>query len=223
MVPQSNQQALTSEQKQALVRALSEPRFGTYLTAAGHDWDKAWRLYLWNAQLGDAFHLPIQAVEVGIRNCIDNVLVTKFGSEWGTSEVFLSIVDGEQRTDLDVVKRRIRNRDLPLVNGQIVAGLSFGFWTGLLQRRYYPPIWSSSLRIGFPHLPQGRGIKSLSKRCGEILMLRNRISHHEPIIRRDISLDYANIMEMISWICPTTHDLVRPHCRVPSVMREKPK
>ena len=39
------------------------------------------------------------------------------------------------------------------ITAQIVAGLSFGFWVGLLQPKYNPDLWSSHLRVAFPHLP----------------------------------------------------------------------
>lgn len=211
MIQETNQQGLTAVQKEAVVRALSQPRLSTYLNAAGHDWDKAWQLYIWNARIGEAFHLLIQTVEVGIRNCTDQLLVSKYGPQWGTHDQFIEILDPEQCKDLELVKKRIKNRQLPLVNGQIVAGLSFGFWVGLLHKRYNVEIWSGdNLRIAFSNLPDGKTRKVVFKRCAEVLLLRNRISHHEPIINRDISLDYSNAVELIRWICPVTCDLVRP-------------
>jgi hypothetical protein len=59
------------EETEALLRAISQDRFTTYLKAAGHDPERALALYLWNAQIGEAFHLPIQAVEVALRNSIN--------------------------------------------------------------------------------------------------------------------------------------------------------
>ena len=65
-----------------LSRMISAERFSTYLTAAGHDESRALLLYLWNARMGEAFHLPIQAVEVGLRNCVDHALRSEFGAIW---------------------------------------------------------------------------------------------------------------------------------------------
>jgi hypothetical protein len=107
-------------------------------------------------------------------------------------------------------------------NGQVVAGLSFGFWVGMLQRRYNPPIWSKHLRHSFPFLPPKIGRDDILDKARKVATLRNRISHHEPLISRDISGDYANVMEFLGWLCPTKIKWIRTHCRLPEVLRQKP-
>jgi hypothetical protein len=70
------------------------------VNAAGHDRDRAVRLYLWNAQLGEAFHIPIQAVEVGLRNSINLGLTTTFGQDWWQDTALEAILDDERKGDL---------------------------------------------------------------------------------------------------------------------------
>lgn len=219
---QSNQQIPKSTQLELTANVLSEPRFNTYLKAAGHDWNRAWQLYLWNAKLGEAFHLPIQTVEVSLRNRLCSVFTERYGPEWGTSTTFEKMLDDKLQRDLNTARIRIEKKKKPLVNGQIVAGLSFGFWVGMLHSRYYPQIWSSDLGKAFKYLPENTEHKLVSKRFSEIARLRNRISHHEPIINRNISGDYAQILRAIDWMCPHSGKLIRPHCRIPVVMRQKP-
>jgi hypothetical protein len=149
-------------------------------------------------------------------------LVQEFGVEWWVDLNFLSLVDHDRRADLDIVLRRIRNRGLPEINGQVVAGLSFGFWVGILQPRYNVNLWSKHLRVAFPNLPQNRSRKSLAKAASDIAFLRNRISHHEPLLRRSHSNDYKLVIETLEWLCPSKHGWLRPHCRVPELMRQKP-
>jgi hypothetical protein len=180
------------------------------------------KLHIWNAQVGEAFHMPIQTVEVGLRNCVNIALTQKFGAEWWQNSTFTAITDGERVADLEQVTRRIRNRNLRLTTDQIVAGLSFGYWVAMLQPRYNPQIWSSQLRTAFPNLPPGRSRKSIAESAAQVATLRNRISHHEPLISRDLSVDFSNIMNLLSWICPVTEAWIRPHCRIPSIMRLKP-
>ena len=69
-----------------MVSTISRERFSTYLTGAGHDESRALALYLWNAQVGAAFHIPLQAVEVALRNSVNHALVAKFGAEWWKSD-----------------------------------------------------------------------------------------------------------------------------------------
>jgi len=149
-----------------VIQTLSPERFGTYLTASGHNYDRAQKLYIWNAHMGEAFHTPIQAVEVALRNNINKALIAKYGSDWWKEPSFLQVIDRERTIDLEMVKRRIKKRGLSLVTGQIVAGLSFGFWVGMLQRRYNPDIWGAHLRTSFPNLPRTENRDSLSRCCG---------------------------------------------------------
>lgn len=207
----------------AIIATLSPARFSTYLTAMNHDPDGALQLYLWNAKIGETFHMPIQATEIALRNRINHTLVAKFGSDWWSEPKFLALLDRERLSDIDTVKRRIINRKLSLVTDQIVAGLSFGFWTGMLQPKFNPQIWSSHLRATFPHLPTSESRDSLAKRAGKAAFLRNRIWHHEPVFKSDLSLAFSEIMSLVQWLCPETHAWIRPHCRVPELLRQKPK
>jgi hypothetical protein len=222
LMTHSVQQVLTSEQIGQIGVTISSARLATYLVAAGHDMVRAFDLYLWNAQLGEAFHTPIQAVEVGLRNRINVALSNLYTPNWWECANFQRILDAERNSDLVTVFKRIRNKKLELCTDQVVAGLSLGFWVGLLDGSYNAPIWSRQLRIAFPSLPTGRGRKSLFNQAGKIATLRNRISHHEPLIRRNISQDFSDVMTMLEWICPAKTDWVRPKCRVPAVLRLKP-
>lgn len=205
-----------------VIQTLSVDRFDTYLKASGHDVERAIRLYIWNAQVGASFHIPIQAVEVALRNTINNALVSKFGADWWRNVAFTKLFDRERRTDMEMVIRRIQRKGLPLITAQIVAGLSFGFWVGLLQPKYNPELWSSHLRVAFPHLPAAETRVTLFKYAGDVATLRNRISHHEPIFKRDLLLDFGELMKLMAWICPDTGGWIRPHCQVPALMRAKP-
>lgn len=215
-------QDLTPDDLATLRLTISAGRISTYLIAAGHDETRAFKLYLWNAHLGEAFHTPIQAVEVGLRNRVNLALSNIYTPNWWECRSLTAILDDERRADLSQVFKRIRNRRLDLWTGQVVAGLSFGFWVGLLDGRYNAPIWSKQLRVTFPNLPVGRSRGSLFKEAGKVATLRNRISHHEPLIGRDISSDFATLMQLLSWICPVKSGWIKPYCRVPAVLRLRP-
>jgi len=216
------QPSLSPDQVAAIRVTISQSRFATYLIASGHNEIRALRLYLWNAQLGEAFHTPIQAVEVGLRNSVNNALAKEFTHNWWECADLFQLLDEERKGDLSTVFRRIRNRGLELCTDQVVAGLSLGFWVGMLDGRYNPAIWSRHLRVSFPHLPIGRARQSLSVEASKVARLRNRISHHEPLIARNISEDFATVMRLLEWICPSKTAWVRPYCRVPLVLRQKP-
>lgn len=216
---ESNQEILIG----SLHPTVSAERFGKYVRASNFDDELAMKLYLWNAQVGEAFHIPIQAAEVALRNKINAALVAQFGADWWDERAFLEIAQPFQVSDIQVATNRILNRQNPLCTGQIVASLSFGFWSGMMDGEYNIPIWSRHLRGSFPHLPARRERKHVAARAKKINKLRNRISHHEPIFQMNISQEHADILEFIGWICPQKLEWIRPSCRMPSVLRMKPK
>jgi hypothetical protein len=73
-MPDPVQQPLNKAEIAAILVAISPDRFLTYLKASGHDVNRALRLYLWNARIGEGFHIPIQAVEVALRNSVNTAL-----------------------------------------------------------------------------------------------------------------------------------------------------
>lgn len=203
-----------------VIRTLSQRRFETYLLEAGHDEKRAMALYEWNARIGASFHIPIQAAEVALRNRINLTLVAEFGQNWWSDAKFLEIIEHDR--DISTVKSRIEHMRLRLETDQIVAGLSFGFWVGMLKPKYNPPIWGRHLRTAFPSLPKEIGRDELFKLSGAVAKFRNRISHHEPLIKDDISQQHSNVVRLIAWICPDTARWVRPLCEAPKIIRQKP-
>jgi hypothetical protein len=201
---------------------LSSDRLATYLRAAGHDKERALRLYVWNAHIGEAFHLPIQGVEVGLRNCINRALCAGYGANWWDHQGFLSTGDHERTDDIRTAKRRIANKGHPLTTAQIVATLSFGFWVGMLQPRYNPLIWTKYIRDSFPHLPDDKYRSDLADSVKRVADLRNRIWHHEPIFRMSLTEEFRAVMEILRWICPIKEAWIRPNCRVLGLVRQKP-
>lgn len=222
-MPLEGQQALNARAPiHALSEIISPLRLGTYLAAAGHDPERALQIYLWNAKIGEAFHLPIQSVEVGFRNRVSDGLGNLFGPEWWQDQGFLGIAGDQRCADIEVVKRRLLSKDKAVVTGQVIAGLSFGFWVAMLHRRYHPGMWSRQLRTAFPYLPGTISHRVLHSEIGEIADLRNRIWHHEPIFYRNITADYSRCMRVLNWLCPSKAAWIKPHCRVMQIARERP-
>lgn len=205
-----------------LAEIISPLRLGTYLNAAGHDADKALRLYLWNARIGEAFHIPIQSVEVGLRNRVSDGLSAAFGPDWWQDAGYLALADAKRQADLSQAIQRLNRKGKALSTGQLIASLSFGFWIGMLHKRYNPTIWSKHLATAFPSLPAGVNRIRLHSEASEIAELRNRIWHHEPIFYRNLMGDYSRCMAVLNWLCPTKASWVKPYCRVPTVIRERP-
>ncbi|HGS6381287.1 TPA: Abi family protein [Klebsiella variicola subsp. variicola] len=143
-----------------------------------------------------------------------------------------------------VVARKVREeilveqaRDTIVAEGKnitparVIAGLSFGFWTTLLSRKYDDNdskalLWPNLENAVFPHLPDGYVMSDVRQAFERIRLLRNRLSHHEaiwkfhyddpatgkpdynnPVYGAQASCNllrkhYDDILEMIGWMSP---------------------
>ncbi|MEZ5839418.1 MAG: hypothetical protein R3D02_02945 [Hyphomicrobiales bacterium] len=207
---------------ESVVDTLSRRRFETYLRVGGHDVGRALALYAWNAELGAAFHVLLQAVEVAVRNRIATALAAVWGDEWWRHPQFVAVVDRDRTRDLDLVCVRLRRQNKQEETDQVIASLSFGFWVGMLDGRYNQHVWSRHLRSAFPGLPAEINRRKLHSTVQQVAWLRNRIFHHEPLLKIDAMQRYGDMMHLLRWICAGTADWIVPQCSVPAVVRRKP-
>jgi hypothetical protein len=185
-------------------------------------------LYIWNARLSEAFYFPLQCAEVVLRNSIHEVLTDLYDPDWPTHPEFALLVknDDPDKDDLtkniEKVQKRIQRAGYPVVTSRIVSGLSFDFWATLLYRRYDRLIWQTRLHRTFPNLPGGMTRRDVEGLVNDVKAFRNRIAHHEPILRANHSMVHTNILRLIRFRCPETAAWVNYHSRVQSTLRERP-
>ena len=135
-------------QVDAIRASLSEPRFGAYLSKGGNDTGYALALYLYNARLAKAFLYPLHVVEVTLRNAIDGLLVSRYGQTWPHEAALRDgLLTDAGRATLD---KAIGRAGAGASRGQIVAELTFDFWSHLLRPEYHA-LWRTALNIVFPH------------------------------------------------------------------------
>jgi hypothetical protein len=207
---------------QGLEKALSLPRLGPYLRAAGHDKQRALNLYKWNVMVGQSFYYPLQIFEVSLRNNVSDVLVAQFGKKWWRESGAKKFLSPRGQEELRKVRKRLTQKGISIASDDAVAALSFGFWTSLMAPKYKPILWSKHLQAVFPGKPPQIDQKAVYSQIDKALQLRNRIFHHEPLIKKNLSGDYSNIMNLLKWMCPDTQAWVKQCCSVPMVLRQKP-
>lgn len=102
----------------------------------------------------------------------------------------------------------------PVPVGRVVAGLSLGFWTGLIAARYEQSLWKPCLKYAFPNNTLPR--KAVYTLLSDIKSIRNRVARHDrilgshgnlyaglhPIHRTELTLRPKKILGCIDWICP---------------------
>jgi hypothetical protein len=181
-----------------------------YVKSRGDHW-VAFHLYVRNTELSASLYGVVQALEVGLRNLVHTKMTENLGTgEWWDR---LPLHDGELE-DIRKSKENLSFRISGMRPGQIVAELSFGFWVKMFANAYEKQLWVPHLRHRFPAKISR---KMLHDRLTSIKDLRNRIAHHETLIKRMVERDYAELMETIGWISPTLQRWVEHHNDFPDV------
>ncbi|GAA0217381.1 hypothetical protein QOZ96_002646 [Brevundimonas nasdae] len=207
----------------ALRAALSETRFDTYLTAAGYHVDHAVGLYLYNARLAKALLYPLHMVEVVLRNGIDALLVEKYGADWPREMAFRALLPAVGVQAIDTAITRIEDdKKARASREQIVAALTFDFWSNLFRPDYDRPLWQVHLRRVLPHLAPGLTRADVQILVREINRLRNRVAHHEPVLGLDLNALHKSILDMIAARDPEAADWTRHHSTLGLALRSRP-
>lgn len=214
---------LTPQLRTAFQRSISPSRWNTYLISAGHDEDRALKLYLWNASVGQSFHFPLQTVEIALRNVVSSALCNVFGPDWPQDAGCRAHIGRKSQEEIDKAKRRFfkKYRNNQPTTDQIVASLMLGFWANLTNPKY-SLLWPNEFGGAFPNVPNQFSASDVSAQAEGIQIFRNRIFHHEPLLRRNLSGDYGDIARLLKWICPETERWMKANSCVPSVIRARP-
>lgn len=208
----------------ALEASLSPERMATYIAAAAGDREQAMRLYTWNTAISAAFYGPLQGLEVAVRNAMHRELSAVYGPDWYDNPL-CGLDDGASQRVANA-KADLRRQGYPVDSPHVVAALAFGFWVSLLGRgghiapttraTYEMSLWRPALHRAFPHVRKPR--PDVHRPLDYLRTFRNRIAHHEPIFGRHLTADYASILEVTGWICPSMRSWIDHHSRVPDML-----
>jgi hypothetical protein len=198
-----------------LEHALSLERFSRYLSWAGCDRVGAIELYTLNTKLSESLYIPLQALEVALRNRIHAVMTEAKHEGWFHDSGALL---GEwQPAQLAKAIEDLAQQKKTPTSGRIVAALTFSFWTAMLGKDY-EDLWQTTLHH-IASQPTGKGLrrKDFSRPLAMIRTLRNRVAHHEPIIMWDLPKYHEKIVELTGWLSPPAAHWCKCHCRFPQL------
>lgn len=196
---------------------LSAPRFKPYLDACNGDIGEALNLYQWNIRISQVLSADISHFEVALRNAYNRVLSMTWEGEahWlidDDSPVRRPIIrrSGSKRLlDVNVVNRKVilhaqkRAHD-SCDSNQIIANLTFGFWTHLTDRSRERDLWIPYLHKAWPN---GTDRAKLHRSISAINTVRNRVAHNERLFNPaceaclPTAVDAA-IVNLLSDLCP---------------------
>jgi hypothetical protein len=187
----------------ALRSALSEPRLEAYRLHTDERPATVLGRYRWNIALSKSFYPVLGLLEVALRNNLHRVIARHHGSDaW--YDLIPTVLASHEREAVLKAKAKLQERQKLAEPNRVVAELSFGFWTSLLGTDYEQKLWPRLLSSAFPHMPRKQRTRSkVAHRFHQIRVLRNRISHHEPIYRMTnlAQLD-GEIEEALGWLSP---------------------
>jgi hypothetical protein len=158
------------------------------------------------------------------------VLCAAYGSMW-FDHVKLEDIQTDQ---IGKAHYEVGRNGRTVTPGAMVAELNLGFWTSLISTRYEKTLWVPHLYKAFPYavidkrdakgtvssVPISRA--TIFDQLERIRSLRNRIAHHEPILKFDLSKLYSETLEALKWVCPITAEWVRSTNCFPQRLHEKP-
>ncbi len=209
----------------AVAELITPVRLSSYLVASGGDLGRALALYDWNARAAAAVLASSAMVEVIVRNSLDRSLQRwadrrRGGIDW------LDAASLDAQGEADVAKARERatrrGRDLEL-HGKVVAELSFGFWRYLVASRYLTALWIPGAHAAFPYGAADLRLRrsEVERRLHNLMIVRNRAAHHEPIHRRDLARDFADAVALVGWVHPEGAVWLRARSELVQVAAER--
>jgi hypothetical protein len=210
---------------------LMPARLAPYLKACGGDYAKARRLYVWNIEVSAAFWGPISGVEIAFRNVLHRALVQHVGRAdwWNDGSVNAADVKSAHKEEEQLSRQRARIRSAPpLTADDVVAALSFGFWSSILtgpskvfeQGKY----WHLCLHQAFPkwaYKPGAVERQKFVRRVERLRKFRNRVAHHEPVHHRNLAEDHDFLVEMARFMHPDLAEFINGHSRVAGVLARR--
>ncbi len=212
----------------ALETSLSAERMATYLAKANGDREKAVRLHTWNTAVSAAFYGPLQGLEVALRNAIHRELTARYRADWYDDPA--TKLDAGTLGRVSAARVDLRRDGYSDDPPHMVAALSFGFWVALLgsggrlpaggKANYEMTLWRAAVFRAFPHTKTSR--KAVHRPLDYLRTFRNRIAHHEPILDRHLTADYASLLQITGWISPETQAWISHHSRVPALLAQSP-
>lgn len=198
---------------------ISQERLTKYLKASGYNTERALALYGWNIQVSEAFFPVLSASEVCLRNIVSARLLLLYGPTWWDEPAFLTQIRKGTRI-VKTARDKLRSKGA-VTSGGMTAELNFGFWVNMLLARHEAIFWTD-LYKSFADLPAAVTYQALYARCDVVREFRNRVFHHEPILHRNITKEYSQIMELITWLSPDKAKWIKQYSRVMAVARQKP-
>lgn len=215
---------MTDEQIKKIIQTLSIPRVSAYINLGLKPESKELiDAYFALQEMSSHFFVPIQMLEVCLRNAISHALCSRFkfsdnGKHWHD----LLPISAEGREILKAAKKKSQTnagrKGKNYTEDDLVSNMTFGFWVHMLEPIHADPknnqhhFWQFEIDNVFPGR-NGKSIKSIFPELKRVNIYRNRLYHHEPVWKgkktqslnlaiQSLEREYNKIFDVLGWLSP---------------------
>ena len=147
--------------------------------------------YKQNILKAKKMYIPLSIVEVSLKNSINDFYTDKVGIDWIFNNTFLPI---DLQKKVTIASKTLSQKKKSITKDNVVAELSFGFWTMLLKKYFQEYLRYRDLKIIFPNI-QNTAERKINRhylftKLNHIRTYRNKVFHYDKIIGK---VKYKNI------------------------------
>ena len=180
---------------------LSKERLRPYLNISNNDKEKAIELYDLYMAINESFYISLQNIELAIRNSFCNEISKKYGNNWLLDKQYLLKGQSTKKRLLLEQIETIYQKYKKINNcNDIISNLSFNFWIVFLDDDFEITFWRPCLRKVFDNFGNRVLRSDIKNELKFIKNIRNRIFHHENLLKYNLMDSYNKIINFIKLI-----------------------
>jgi hypothetical protein len=150
--------------------------------------------YFLNQEISFKLWMVISGIELTMRNVASHYLILEFGEQLFSNESWRLGAAAHSRVEKVVARSKSAN----LSTDALITQLPLSFWTLLFSKRMESTAWPVLMRRFLEEsAPKSR--KLIYSRLLETLELRNRIAHHEVVLKERFNGSLGRQLELLSW------------------------
>ena len=224
---------ITENQIENFIKIVSKDRLDSYKLTDSYKLLLA--RYIFNIKISETFYPILSALEIALRNNIYNAVCNIKGKNWLINEInSQSILSINERNLLIESYNKLSKKHYgkTITESGLIAELTFGFWVNLCKKSYKNSFWDKQNFFGnvFPDFdnyftsPTWDKTKVIFPELKNILILRNRIFHHEIIINNKNGIEnmYDKVERVLYSLSTDYADLFKDSFRFKEIIMQKP-